>query len=204
MEIKERENLQTFANTLTVNFGGMSQRDAYYHMAFAKKCVDLRKIKEFGEKNWSKTLALLHSTTDEQLKEIEEKGINGKVLDEYDGMSVRDFKKLLKKYKDDASKVIKEEVKNIETEKKLLIKEVDRLKAFDPEGKDASWSVEQMQVIDKMTDELDTALRKFVKDPRILDHPELQAKIEGIQAKVQKRFKIFVADWDAYVNGEAE
>ena len=61
-----------------------------------------------------------------------------------------------------------------------------------------------MQVIDKMTDELDTALRKFVKDPRILDHPELQAKIEGIQAKVQKRFKIFVADWDAYVNGEAE
>lgn len=204
MEIKEREDAKTFSQILSEEFGGMSLRSAQHYMLYAKKCVDLKKIKEFGVKNWSKMITLMHSTTDEQLKEIEDKGINGKVLDEFDGLSVRDFKKLLKKYKTDTEKVVKAETHDLKVERDSLVKELDRLKAFDPENNDVAWSVPKMEAISKLHDELDTALRLFAFDKRILAHPELQAKVEGIQREIEARFKLFTDNWDAQVDEEQD
>lgn len=129
LEVKERENLQTFANFIENSCGGMSQRSAYYYMTYAKKCVELKKLKEFGEKNWSKLVALLHSCTDEELKEIEEKGIKGKALSEFDNYSVRDFKLALKKYKDEFDKTLKEETRNITLELNNTLEEIEVLRA---------------------------------------------------------------------------
>lgn len=142
---------------------------------------------------------------EEDLKELEAKGVlAGNTVDDLQRMSVTEMRDLIKKLKHETDKVVKAEVKNLETEKKALVKEVERLKIFDPEGKDASWAVEQMQVIDKIADEFDSALRKFVKDPRIIEHPEIQAKVEGIQTRMEKRVQIFVQEWNEFVNGEAE
>lgn len=152
-----------------------------------------------------KIYALLEAP-EEDLKELESKGVlAGNTLDDLQAMSVKDMRDLIKKLKNETEKIVKAEVKNLETEKKALVKEVDRLKAFDPEGKDASWALEQMQIIDKIADEFDTALRKFVRDPRILEHPELQAKVEAIQVRMEKRLRLFIDEWDGFVNNpEAE
>lgn len=142
---------------------------------------------------------------EEALKELESKGVlAGNTVDDLQSMSVKEMRDLIKKLKNETDKIVKAEVKTLETEKKALVKEVDRLKAFDPEGKDASWAVEQMKAVDKIADEFDATLRRFVKDPRILDHPEIQAKVEAVQARMEKRFQLFVQEWNAFVNGEAE
>lgn len=142
---------------------------------------------------------------EEALKELESKGVlAGNTIDDLERMSVKEMRDLIKKLKNETEKIVKAEVKNLETEKKALIKEVDRLKVFDPEGKDASWCIGQMQLVDELADEFDTALRRFMKDSRILEHPELQAKVEAVQTRVEKRFQLFVKDWDSFVNGEGE
>ncbi|MBE7415111.1 MAG: hypothetical protein HS130_07755 [Deltaproteobacteria bacterium] len=154
--------------------------------------------------NISNVYTLLEAP-EEDLKELESKGVlAGNTLDDLQAMSVKEMRDLIKKLKNETEKIVKAEVKNIETEKKALIKEVERLKAFDPEGKDASWCIGQMQLVNELADEFDTALRRFMKDPRILEHPELQAKVEAIQTRVQERFRLFVKEWDEYVNPEAQ
>lgn len=154
--------------------------------------------------NLNRVYTLLEAP-EEDLKELETKGVlAGNTMDDLQSMSVKEMRDLIKKLKHETDKVVKAEVKNLETEKKALVKEVDRLKAFDPEGKDVAWSVEMMKEIDKIADEFDGALRKFVKDPRILEHPELQAKVEAIQTRMEKRLQIFVQEWNQLVNGEAE
>jgi len=131
--LKEFESVQTFALIVQDEFGGMSRRSVFHYMAFAKKCMDLPKLKAYGEENWSKVLTLLNSCTDEQLKEIEKNGIDGKVLDEYDGFSVREFKTLLKQYKKDAEKAIGKQIAKLEErnnaitiENRILRAQIDR------------------------------------------------------------------------------
>lgn len=129
LEVKERESFQTFGNFLEEACGGMRKSTAYNFMLFAKKCLELKKVKEFGEKNWSKMIALMDSCTDEELKEVEKNGIKGKALSEFDGYSVRDFKRELGKYKGDFDKTLKEETRNIALELDTTLKENKMLKA---------------------------------------------------------------------------
>jgi hypothetical protein len=142
LEIKHRENSQTFAKIISEDFGGMSQRCADNYMTFAKKCIELKKLQAFGEKNWSKLLALMHGMTDEQLKEIEEKGIDGKALDEFDDMSVRDFKRVIKKLTEKFDDTLAIKTLKLKSERDDLKNERDELKVqlIDPtlpEGVDA-------------------------------------------------------------------
>lgn len=136
--------VRTFGQLLEEEFGGMPRRTAYDRMAFAKKCFNLPKIKEFGDKNWSKVTALLHGTTDEQLKDVEVNGILGIPLDEFDGLTVKQFKEEIKKLRHDTDKIVKEETKTIEAEKKALICENQHLRSLvspvnTPEEFKATW-----------------------------------------------------------------
>lgn len=84
-----------------------------------------------------------------------------------------------KKLEKDFKGAVKEETNSLETEKKALLKEVQRLKAFDPEEKDREWSVEQMETIEKATIEYVNLVQKFIIDPRIQDDRQLQAQVSG-------------------------
>ncbi|TAN62558.1 hypothetical protein EPN18_04490 [bacterium] len=139
---------------------------------------------------------------EEDLQELETKGVlAGNTVDDLQRMSVKEMRNLINKLKTESDKIVKAEVKALETEKRALVKELDRLKAFDPENTDISWSIAQMEAISKLHNEFDTALRLFAFDKRILAHPELQAKVEGIHREVEVRFKDFVENWDAFVDG---
>jgi len=84
-------------------------------------------------------------------------------------------KKLEKEFK----AAVKEETNGLEIEKKALLKEVDRLKAFDPEEQDREWSVEQMAEIEKAAGEFVILVQKFIIDPRFKDDRHLQARVSG-------------------------
>lgn len=132
LEIREREDFQTFGKVTGDEFG-LAKSAAYNYMAFAKKCMDLPKLKTFAEDNWSKAVALLDGCTDEQLREIEKKGIEGQALDEFDGMSVREFKACIKSLQTDVQKRIEKEVKNQVKENQKLEKENAYLRSRLPE-----------------------------------------------------------------------
>jgi hypothetical protein len=83
------------------------------------------------------------------------------------------------KLEKDFSGAVKEETKGLMTEKKALIKEVERLKAFDPEEKDREWSVEQMEAIEAATIEYVNLIQKFIIDPRFENDRHLQARVSG-------------------------
>lgn len=186
-EIKERENLQTFVNTLTDEFGGMSQATAYHYMLFARKCMELPKIREFAEGNWSKALALLHSNTDEQLLEIERNGLDGKALDEYDGMSVAEFKAKLREQKQqladaDASAhaKYKKEIRSLQaqvsaSQKGVSPKEAEKLLAE----------------IEEAAHRLDDMIGGFLLNPALVGHDALKAKAAGIYVGMETRFRKF-------------
>lgn len=161
LQVKQRENLQMLQTFLEDSCGGMSQRSAYYYMTYAKKCIELKKLKEFGEKNWSKLIALMHSCSDEELKEIEKNGIKGKALSEFDGYSVRDFKRELKKYKEDFEKTVKEEVRGIKLERDQALEENKNLKALVVDPKTTEGFDQLFKFVERKTDEIFTAASKL-------------------------------------------
>jgi len=103
-----------------------------------------------------------------------------------------------------AEKELKEANKEHETEKKSLLKEIERLKPFDPEDKGLDRSLKQMEEIEKGFNEWENGLRRFCFDKRLDTHPEIQARIEAIQVRVRERWLMFCEDWDAFANAETE
>lgn len=154
LEIKGKENSATFAHFLQEACGGMSRRSAYYYMTFTKKCIDLKKLKEFGQNNWSKMITLMHSCTDEELKEIEEKGIRGKPLSEYDNLSVPDFKRLMKKLEEEKDKIVAEETRGIRLERDQALEENKKLKARDSDAKTVEGFALIFKSIENKADEI--------------------------------------------------
>ncbi|MBI3755754.1 MAG: hypothetical protein HY265_06310 [Deltaproteobacteria bacterium] len=197
MEIKERESLQSLAKILSDDFGGISQRHAYNLITFAKKCVDLKKIKEFAEDNWSKVIAMLNGNTEEQLKEIEEKGLHGKALDEFDGMSVRQFKQQLRKYKGDTEKVVRAETHTLKVQLEKTLKELDEAKAQLPQAEDIAWQLKQFEEVEKKAQSFITACRRFVFDPRMKaeENLEIQGAVEKLIAETTKSWRHLANDW---------
>lgn len=198
--IKEKEGYGNFRSIVEDEIG-MPHTTAYRFMNVAIKAeryptIDLSRLGQL-----SNVYALMEAP-DEDLKELEEKGVMaGNTMDDLQRMSVKEMRDLIKKLKTETDKIIKEEVKNIEVEKKALVKELNRLKAFDPEAKTApAWVVDQMEEVERQINEVDDTLRKFVFDERILEHPDIQARVEAIQRRLEKRLELFVGNWDAFVN----
>lgn len=198
--IKEKEGYGNFDKVLEEEIG-IARRTAYRFMNIAIKSEKYPTI-ELCQLGTTSNVYALMEAPDEDLKELEEKGVMaGNTMDDLQRMSVKEMRELIKKLKTDTDKIIKEEVKNIEVEKKALIKELNRLKVFDPEAKTApTWVVDQMEEVERQINEVDDTLRKFVFDPKVLEHPDIQAKVEAIQRRLEKRLELFVGNWDAFVN----
>ena len=199
MILKEREDVQAFAQILEDDFEGMGKRSAFNYIAFAKRCIDLPKIKSFSEAkgNWSKVLALLNSCTEEQLKEIEEKGIKGKALDEFDGMSVRDFKRLLTKYKDNFDKTLAVETHNLKLERDEVLKERDAFKA-QIEKRSPESILSHVKEMSKILRDFEREAQ-VVFDKRILDNDNLQIKIGNVIDDMRSRAQSLGARWDSFI-----
>lgn len=73
---------------------------------------------------------------------------------------------------------IKEETHSLLVEKEALVKENKRLKAFDPQDKDRTWSIEQAKEIEKACQTFVICCSKFIVDERIEDDRHLQALVE--------------------------
>ena len=80
--------------------------------------------------------------------------------------------------------------------------ELEKLKALmEPDAPEKMISA--FEALDKMLADFDTAMRTLVwKSPWVKDNPEVQAKVEALQARAEKRFGLFRGDWDAFCNGE--
>lgn len=83
----------------------------------------------------------------------------------------------LEKKKDE---IVAEETKGLKTEVKALVREVERLKAFDPEAHDREWSVAQMEAIREACEVFTGCIQKFVIDPRLQDDRRLQAQVYAL------------------------
>ncbi|MBF0556282.1 MAG: hypothetical protein HQK96_17335 [Nitrospirae bacterium] len=202
LEIKEKESHKKFVSILSEEFGGMSERYAYKYMVFTKKCIELPKLRQFAEKNWSKAIALLESCSDDSIKEIEEKGINGKALEEYDGLSVVEFKALIKK-------LTKKQDKNPELDQAImennqLRQERDALRLRVPNGPDASWASNMLQEIENTFMRLDGYLSSIAFDARIIGDDNLQAQVVGLHARMMDRFYRFEQRWEDYTGQKIE
>ena len=115
-------------------------------------------------------------------------------------MGVKEMRDTIKKLKEGVDKVVKEEVKGLEVEKKALIRENERLSAFDPEGRDIGWSEEQMSAIKTALDVFNDTARRFVFDDRIKKHPELQVKVEGRLAEAEASLNLLKENWENFVS----
>ena len=197
LEIKEHENLQTFAKILTDDFGGMSQRSAYHYMTFSQKCLQLPKIASFAETNWSKAIALYEGCTDEQLKEIEEKGLDGKVLDEYDGMSVREFKTRLTDLKKEQDTVVSKATKALRDENKALREESAKLRKEQP-ADPILWLQGYIPEIDRAFEHLGRLLDEMAFDLRMINSDEGMALVESFYQRQVTRLTLFDEKWREY------
>jgi len=80
---------------------------------------------------------------------------------------------------------IKEETHNLQLEKEALLKENKRMKAFDPQDKDRTWSIEQAKVLEKTCSEFVICCSRFIMDERIIDDRHLQALVNKHLSEAQ-------------------
>ena len=120
-----------------------------------------------------------------------------KIIEEKDSIRQR-----VDKLEKDVAGVVKEETKGLKAELGAALREVKRLKPFDPEEKDRSWSVEQMAEICGHCDAFSTAIYKFVLDPRLKGDHQLIAEINGYilasEAELRDLRDRFETEYDIY------
>ena len=197
--IKEKEPHGDFIKIVEEEIG-VPYRTAYRCMNAALKAVKFPQI-EFSKFDKLSNLYALLEAPEEELKELEEKGVlAGYGVGELQAMSVKEMRNLIKKLKTETDKVVKEEVKGLEVEKKALIRENERLAAFDPEGRDIDWSEDQMQAVKSSLGVFNDTSRRFVFDDRILEHPELQVKVEGVLAEAEASLNLLKENWENFVS----
>lgn len=93
-------------------------------------------------------------------------------------------------------KVVKEETETLRLERDGLIREVKRLKPFDLEEKDRTWSVERMKAVEDACRGFVLACSKFSVDERLGEDMHLQGKIEGMMNEVDKEFADLRRRWN--------
>ncbi|MDA8106181.1 MAG: hypothetical protein M0Z71_12490 [Nitrospiraceae bacterium] len=199
--IQEKEGRGNFIQIVEEQLD-MSKTTVYRLMTAALRAAKFPRI-EFSHR-WEKSkVYTLLEAPEEDLKELEDKGVlAGNTMDELSVMSRRDLTALVRDLKAAREVIAKGIEKEMRAEMKALQKEVKRLSAFDPEAhsEDLEYLVEQVKTIDSALDEVDTMMRKFIVDERVLDHPEIQHKVEALQTRMRGRVEHFISNWDATVN----
>ncbi len=196
--MKEREGHGNFTRIVEEEIG-IPYTSANRFMNVAIKTGKFPKI-DFSQFGRISNVYSLLEAPEEDLKELEERGVlAGYGVDEFAAMSVTEMRDTIKKLKSDTDKIVKEETKTIIAEKNALIKENERLAAFNPEDKDIDWSEEQMKAVKKALSIFGDTSRRFVFDDRILEHPELQVKVEGLISEAEATLKLLRENWENFV-----
>jgi len=92
-------------------------------------------------------------------------------------------------------RLVEEETKTLKAERDALSREVTRLKVFDIEDKDITWSLQRMEEIRKAADDFDTLCRMFIFDDRLDDDLHNQALVEGVIKEVKMLIMTLEQDW---------
>ena len=84
-----------------------------------------------------------------------------------------------KRLKKNQDRIIEEETKALETEKEALVKENQRLKAYDPEGESNEYFIEKATEIQELAGKLDSTIRRFIVPGKIREDDEIVVQIAG-------------------------
>lgn len=86
------------------------------------------------------------------------------------------LQKKLEKQKANTDKIIEEETKGLKIERDALVKQVERLKPYDIEEKDETWSIEYLEKMERLCSEFEFAARHFIVDKRLGENFPLMAQ----------------------------
>lgn len=95
---------------------------------------------------------------------------------------------------------VKEETKGLHAEVKALVKEVKRLKPFDPEERDISFASEQLQGIKDAAFCLVAMMSSFIVDERVQQEPIIMGQVEGHLQTVELSLSELRKRWEKAVN----
>jgi hypothetical protein len=100
--------------------------------------------------------------------------------------------KEVKRLKKKIETVATEETKGLTAERDALVKELTRLKVFDPEDKPVTWSSEQMREIERRCNEFVIACSRFIMDDRLDEHVEVQGQVIAMQTRCEHALRDLV------------
>ena len=75
--------------------------------------------------------------------------------------------------------IIEAETEALKIEKESLVKEVQRLKAYDPEGESNEYFIEKAEEIRQLAEKLDSTIRRFIVPEKIREDEEVVVQIAG-------------------------
>jgi hypothetical protein len=118
-----------------------------------------------------------------------------KILEEKNAIRQR-----VEKLEKDVASVVKEETRGLKVERDALVKEIKRLKAFDPEDKDHTWCAQQLKEIHDAVAHLAAMCGRVIIDERALDDPVVLGQVEGFISGAEVLINHLRRQWEENVN----
>ncbi|ALC15625.1 hypothetical protein DSOUD_0838 [Desulfuromonas soudanensis] len=106
----------------------------------------------------------------------------------------------VEKLEKDVASVVKEETRGLKVERDALVKEIKRLKAFDPEDKDHTWCAQQLKEIHDAVAHLAAMCGRVIIDERALDDPVVLGQVEGFISGAEVLINHLRRQWEENVN----
>lgn len=110
------------------------------------------------------------------------------------------LKSQVNRYKNKANKVVEAETSGLKTERDALVKEVERLKQFDPSTKDVTWAQDHLEEMKDLAAQFEVKARHMIMDERLNDAIEVQAKCQVFIDTMERMTRELRRDWDAAFN----
>ena len=113
-----------------------------------------------------------------------------------------DLKNKLNKARKNTDRIVEEETKGLTAERDALVKEVARLKEFDPAEKDISWAEEYLSGLKDLVAQFEAGVRRMVMDERLHEAMDVQARCQVFIDTMVRQARGLQRDWDAAFNTE--
>lgn len=182
--LRDQEGVKTYEQIIAEHFPGLSRRCSYNYILFARKIVQLPRVRDFaeGNGNFVKCLALLESFDEEDLAVLEAGGaVAGVTLDDADKMSYRELKTALREEKEKA-RLDKKEFAELEEKNKDLKAEIHDLRS---ENKTPDIHLERLKKADRHITEAVKCLVS-IPDEAIKEYLDLQVKISRAITSIEQ------------------
>jgi len=114
----------------------------------------------------------------------------------------KDLKAKLNKARKNTERIIEEETKGLKAERDALVKEVGRLKEFDPAEKDISWAEKYLSELKGLVAQFDVGVRRMVMDERLHDAMDVQARCQVFIDTMVRQARGLQRDWDSEFNSD--